>query len=219
MKLFLDSCDKEEISYFKKLGLVDGVTTNPSIIAKSGQDIFKVIESICEVIGTSVSVEVISQDCENMLKEAAKFCNIGPQITVKLPITEDGLQACHILSQQDVSVNLTLCFSPTQALLAAKVGAEYVSPFIGRLDDVGHFGMEVIADICAIYENYPELSTKIIAASIRSPIHIIEAAKMGVDVATVPPSLLKKLITHPLTSQGLDIFLQDWKNSKMLAVI
>jgi len=212
MKIYIDSCDVDQIKKYNDLGFVDGVTTNPSIIAKSGRDFKKVIKEICNVIDTSISVEVISTNYENMLKEAEEFSKIAPQITIKLPITEDGLRACKILSEKAFKVNMTLCFSPLQALLAAKAGATYVSPFIGRLDDMGRDGIDLIADICAIYENYPDISTQILAASIRHPIHIIRAAKLGVDVITLPPKLIEAMINNPLTDKGIEIFLNDWNN-------
>lgn len=212
MKIYIDSCDVDQIKKYKDLGFVDGVTTNPSIIAKSGRDFKKVIKEICNVIDTSISVEVISTDYKNMLKEAEEFSKIAPQITIKLPITEDGLMACKILSEKAFKVNMTLCFSPLQALLAAKAGATYVSPFIGRLDDMGRDGIDLIADICAIFENYSDISTQILAASIRHPIHIIRAAKLGVDVITLPPKLIEIMINNPLTDKGIEIFLNDWNN-------
>lgn len=212
MKIYIDSCDIDQIKKYKDLGFVDGVTTNPSIIAKSGRDFKKVITEICNIIDTSISVEVISTDYKNMLKEAEEFSKIAPQITIKLPITEDGLMACKILSEKAFKVNMTLCFSPLQALLAAKAGATYVSPFIGRLDDMGRDGIDLIADICSIFENYSDISTQILAASIRHPIHIIQAAKLGVDVITLPPQLIEVMINNPLTDKGIEIFLNDWNN-------
>ena len=213
MKIYLDSCDVEAIRKYKELGIVDGVTTNPSIIAKSGRNFKTVITEICEIIDTSVSVEIMATEYKTMLAEAGKFADIAPQITIKLPITEDGLRACKILAEKSIAVNMTLCFSPTQALLAAKVGATYVSPFIGRLDDMGRDGLDLIADICTIYGNYPDISTQILAASIRNPIHIIEVAKLGVDVVTLPPKLISTMINNPLTEKGLSIFLNDWNNA------
>ncbi|WPX96558.1 fructose-6-phosphate aldolase [Candidatus Bandiella euplotis] len=214
MKVYLDSCDVAAIKKYKELGVVDGVTTNPSIIAKSKQDFGTVIREICEIIDTSVSVEVIATDYDNMLREAERLSEIAPQITIKLPITQDGLKACKVLAEKSIAVNMTLCFSPTQALLAAKAGATYVSPFIGRLDDMGRDGIALIADICAIYQNYPDISTQILAASIRNPIHIIEVAKLGVDVITLPPSLISAMINNPLTEKGIEIFLNDWSTVK-----
>jgi transaldolase len=214
MKIYLDSCDVEAIKKYKELGIIDGVTTNPSIIAKSGRDFKKVINEICAIIDTSVSVEVIATEYQAMISEAQELSNIASQITIKLPITEDGLRACKTLSDKSIAVNMTLCFSPTQALLAAKAGATYVSPFIGRLDDMGRDGLALVADICAIYQNYPEISTQILAASIRTPIHIIEVAKLGVDVMTLPPKLISTMINNPLTEKGIEIFLNDWAKVK-----
>jgi transaldolase len=214
MKIYLDSCDVDAIRKYKELGIIDGVTTNPSIIAKSGRNFRSTISEICEIIDTSVSVEVIATDYREMLVEAQELANIASQITIKLPITEDGLRACRALSDKAIAVNMTLCFSPTQALLAAKAGATYVSPFIGRLDDMGRDGLELVSDICSIYQNYPEISTQILAASIRTPIHIIEVAKLGVDVMTLPPSLISAMINNPLTEKGIEIFLNDWAKVK-----
>jgi transaldolase len=213
MKIYLDSCDINAIKKYKEMGLIDGVTTNPSIIAKSGTDFKYVIKEICSIISTSVSVEVISTEYSKILLETEELTKIASQITIKLPITEDGLRACKVLSEMSVAVNMTLCFSPTQALLAAKAGATYVSPFIGRLDDMGREGIGLISDICAIYENYPEISTQILAASIRHPIHVIEVAKLGVDVMTLTPKLFTTMINNPLTDKGIDIFLNDWKKA------
>ena len=214
MKIYCDSCDIEVIKKYKELGIVDGVTTNPSIIARSGKDFKKAIAEICEIIDTSVSVEVMAIEYKSMLKEAEELANLAPQITIKLPITEDGLKACKTLSEKGIAVNMTLCFSPAQALLVAKVGATYVSPFIGRLDDMGRNGLDLVEDICAIYGNYPEISTQILAASIRNPTHIIEVAKLGVDVITLPPKLISAMISNPLTEKGISIFLNDWNKVK-----
>lgn len=212
MKLFIDSCDVDLITKYKELGIVDGVTTNPSIISKSGKDFEDIIKSICDIIDTSVSVEVIATNYDDMVKEGRNISKIGSQVTVKLPITYDGLKACHKLSQENIPVNMTLCFSATQALIAAKAGATYVSPFIGRLDDIGMDGLNLIAEICSIFENYPEINTQILAASIRNPLHIIEAGKLGADIATVPANMLDKMINNALTDKGLEIFLNDWNN-------
>ena len=215
MKIYCDSCDVEAIKKYKDLGIVDGVTTNPSTIAKSGKNFKAVVTEICKIIDTSVSVEVISTKYESMLTEGEELTNIASQIAVKLPITEDGLRACKTLTEKGVTVNMTLCFSPTQALLAAKVGATYVSPFVGRLDDMGRNGLDLIADICTIYGNYPNVSTQILATSIRNPIHIIEAAKLGVDVITLPPNIISNMIDNPLTEKGVNVFLDDWKKAKV----
>jgi transaldolase len=211
MKFFLDTCDIGEIEYLHSIGMVDGITTNPSIIAKSGQDFFTVLKQICKIVKTSVSAEVISLDHKSMLKEAEALLKIGKQITIKVPMTWEGLKACKELSKDGHKVNVTLCFTPAQALLAAKAGAKYVSPFIGRLDDIGQNGMQLIAEICQIFGQYPDLSTEVLVASIRNVNHVIEAAKLGADVATVPPKVVKDMINHPLTDKGIDIFLKDWE--------
>jgi transaldolase len=211
MKFFLDSCDLKAIRKFSELGLVDGVTTNPSIIAKSGRKHLEVIQEICQIVDTSVSVEVLSEDADGMLREAEQFIKLGPQITIKVPLTFDGLKACYALSNQGHSVNVTLCFSPSQALLAAKAGAEYVSPFVGRLDDISHFGTETLETIVQAFENYPNITTQVLAASIRNPVHVMEAALIGADVVTMPPAVLQQMLNHPLTDRGLEIFRKDWE--------
>lgn len=215
MKIYLDSCDPEQIKKYSKLGIIDGVTTNPSIIAKHGKNFNETITQICNIIDTSVSIEVTSSDFNSMITESKKLLNIAPQITIKLPITEDGLNACRVLRKQHFKVNMTLCFSPLQALLAAKVGATYVSPFLGRLDDIGSDGTVLIDNICRIFQSYPNISTQIIAASVRSPIHMLKVAQFGVDVVTVAPELIKKIIDNPLTSHGIEIFSDDWKKNPL----
>ena len=210
MKFFVDTAEIAEIRELATTGLLDGVTTNPSLIAKSGRKILDVIAEICEVVPGPVSAEVAATEYKQMLAEAMVLKNIAPNVCIKVPLTQDGLKACYALSQEGVMVNVTLCFSAAQALLAAKAGASFISPFIGRLDDIGQNGMELIADIVTIYDNYPNLKTEVLAASIRNPIHLIEAAKMGADVATIPPSVIKQLYAHPLTDKGLAGFLKDW---------
>lgn len=214
MKFYLDTCDIAEITALNELGLVDGITTNPTIIARSGLDFNAVLGDICRVIKTSVSAEVIATDYEGMLREAKELLKYGNQITIKVPLTYDGLKACRKLSSEGVKVNVTLCFSPSQALLAAKAGAAYISPFIGRLDDIGENGMQLVSDICQIYKNYPEIKTKVLVASIRSINHVIEAAKIGADVATIPPKVVREMFLHPLTDKGLQMFLDDWNKYK-----
>ena len=209
MKIYLDSCDIQLIKKYKELGIIDGVTTNPSMIKESKEDFYKAIKDICQIISTSVSVEVSSNDYITMIEEAKFLSRIAPQIAIKLPITEYGLKICKFLSQQSLKVNMTLCFSPAQALLAAKMGATYVSPFIGRLDDIGRDGIKLISDICSIYEKYPDISTQILVASIRNPIHFNEVAKLGVDVVTVPPMLIELIINNPLTKIGIEGFLNN----------
>ena len=212
MKFFIDSCDVEQVAQLSALGLVDGVTTNPSIIAKAGLDFFDIISQICEIVDTSVSAEVIATEYDEMLKEAYKLVEIGEQITIKLPLTYDGIKACKTLSSQGYSVNVTLCFSTAQALIAAKAGAEYVSPFIGRLEDIGENGISLIEDICHVFNNYEGLKTKVLVASVRNIHHVLEAARIGADVVTCPPAVLKQMLDHHLTDKGLEKFLKDWKS-------
>jgi transaldolase len=204
MKFFVDTAEIDEIRELAATGLLDGVTTNPSLIAKSGRNILEVIAEICEIVPGPVSAEVAATEYKQMLREAAVLRKIAKNVTIKVPLTPDGLRACHVLSQEGIMVNVTLCFSAAQALLAAKAGASFISPFVGRLDDIGQNGMELIADIVQIYANYPAIKT------IRNPIHLIEAAKIGADVATIPPNVIKQLYAHPLTDKGLAAFLADW---------
>ncbi len=213
MKFFVDTADVAEIEDLAATGLLDGVTTNPSLVAKSGRPFLEVVREICALVDGPVSAEVTALATDQMVAEGRKLAELAPNVCVKLPLTWDGLKACRQLRRDNVPVNVTLCFSPAQALLAAKAGATYVSPFIGRLDDVGQDGLQLIADICEIYEQYPRLETEVLVASIRHPIHLVEAAKLGADVATLPPSVLRQLIKHPLTDKGLAAFLDDWKKT------
>ena len=210
MKFFVDTAEISEIRELATTGLLDGVTTNPSLIAKSGRNILEVIAEICEIVPGPVSAEVAATEYKQMLAEAEVLKKIAPNVAIKVPLTQDGLKACYALSQEGIMVNVTLCFSAAQALLAAKAGATFISPFVGRLDDIGQNGMDLIHDIVTIYNNYPNLKTEVLVASIRNPIHLIEAAKMGADVATIPPSVIKQLYGHPLTDKGLAAFLKDW---------
>ncbi len=210
MKFFVDTAEIAEIRDLAATGLLDGVTTNPSLIAKSGRNILEVIAEICAIVPGPVSAEVAATDYAQMLKEAAALKAIAPNVTIKVPLTPDGLKACYALSQEGTMVNVTLCFSSAQALLAAKAGATFISPFVGRLDDIGQNCMDLIADIVQIYANYPAIKTEVLVASIRNPIHLIEAAKIGADVATIPPNVIRQLYNHPLTSSGLAAFLTDW---------
>jgi transaldolase len=210
MKFFVDTADTAEIRDMAATGLLDGVTTNPSLIAKTGRDFFEVVAEICDIVDGPVSAEVTALDSEGMLKEAAKLTKIADNICIKVPLTLDGLRACRTLSDQGTLVNVTLCFSPNQALLAAKAGAAFVSPFVGRLDDIGQDGMELIADIVDIYDNYPEFTTEVLVASIRHTEHVLQSARIGADVATIPPNVIKQLAMHPLTDKGLDAFMADW---------
>ena len=209
MKFFVDTAEIDEIADLHALGMVDGVTTNPSLIAKSGRDILEVTKEICALVEGPVSAEVVATKAEDMIAEGRKLAEIAENIAVKVPLTWDGLKACKVLSGDGLMVNVTLCFSANQALLAAKAGATFISPFIGRLDDVNLDGMELIRDIREIYDNYG-FETEILAASIRTPNHVSEAARIGADVATMPPDVIRKLANHPLTDKGLDAFLADW---------
>ena len=208
MKFFVDTADVPAIAELNDLGMVDGVTTNPSLIKKSGRDILEVTKEICDLVDGPVSAEVIATDADDMIAEGRKLAEIAPNITVKLPLTWDGLKACKTLSGEGKMVNVTLCFSANQALLAAKAGATFISPFIGRLDDMALDGMELIEDIRTIYDNYG-FETEILAASIRSVNHVLDAARIGADVMTAPPEVIKKLAAHPLTDKGLATFLAD----------
>lgn len=212
MKFFVDSADLEQISELNAIGLVDGVTTNPSIIAKSGRDFKEVIAEICELVEGHVSAEVVATDAEGMIREGRELRKIADNVCVKLPLTMDGLKACNTLSREGTPTNVTLCFSANQALLAAKVGATYISPFIGRLDDITLDGMELIEDIRAIYDNYG-YETEILAASIRSVNHVKDCAIIGADVMTAPPAVIRKLSEHVLTDKGLAAFLKDWEGT------
>ncbi len=213
MKFFVDTADIDEIRELADSGLLDGVTTNPSLIAKTGRDFIEVVKEICAVVEGPVSAEVAATDHETMLAEGRKLAGIADNIAVKVPLTPDGLKTCKVLSQSGVMVNVTLCFSANQAILAAKAGAKYISPFVGRIDDLAGDGMNLIADICEIYENYPDFHTEVLVASVRSPMHIVEAAKIGAHVATIPANVLWSLFKHPLTDKGLDAFLADWKKT------
>ena len=209
MKFFIDTADVDEIKALAPTGLVDGVTTNPSLIMKSGRDFREVVAEICDMVDGPVSAEVTATEAPEMIKEGVSLADIADNVTVKLPLTLDGLIACKALTDEDIDTNVTLCFSANQALLAAKAGATFISPFIGRLDDINVDGMELIRDIRMIYDNY-DFRTEILAASIRSPNHVKDSAIAGADVATVPPAVLKSLVRHPLTDKGLDAFLADW---------
>jgi transaldolase len=209
MKFFIDTADIEEIRDLASTGLVDGVTTNPSLIAKSGRNFLEVVAEICDVVDGPVSAECVALDFETMLKEGRKLSKIADNIAVKVPLTEAGLKTCKALSDDGIMVNVTLCFSAAQALLAAKAGATFISPFVGRLDDIGQDGMDLIADVVTIYENY-DFATEVLVASIRHPVHVVQAAKMGAGVATLPPKVLRQLFGHPLTDKGLEGFMKDW---------
>lgn len=213
MKFFVDTADVAVIKELAATGLLDGVTTNPSLVAKAGRDFKTVVREICEIVPGPVSAEVAATDYDGMVAEGRVLAAIANNVCVKVPLTWDGLKACRTLTADGFLVNVTLCFSANQALLAAKAGATFVSPFIGRLDDIGLDGMELIREIRAIYDNYAELTTDILAASIRTVNHVKQAAMIGADVATVPPSILQGLVKHPLTDQGLQQFVSDWKKT------
>ncbi len=212
MKFFADTADIAEIKELIDFGLVDGVTTNPSIIAKSGRDFKEVIAEICALVSGPVSAEVTALDAAGMIKEGRELRKIAPNVAVKVPLTLDGLKACRILTGEGAMLNVTLCFSANQALLAAKAGAKFVSPFIGRLDDIHMDGIELIEEIRLIYDNYG-FETEILAASIRTPLHVKQVAMIGADVITAPPAVLKALVKHPLTDKGIEMFLADWKKT------
>lgn len=212
MKFFVDTAEVDEIRALNVLGLVDGVTTNPSLIAKSGRDMSETIKEICDLVGGPVSAEVTATEHDQMMEEAAKLRGIADNVTIKVPLTEAGIQTCKALSDDGASVNVTLCFSAAQAILAAKAGAAYISPFVGRLDDLGQDGMDLIQDICDIYSNY-DFKTEVLVASVRSPLHVVDAARMGAHVATLPPKVLGQMFKHPLTDIGLQAFLDDWNKT------
>lgn len=213
MKFFIDSAEIAEIKELASYGLLDGVTTNPSLIAKSGRDFKEVIAEICSVVEGPVSAEVAATDYENMVREGEILAKIAKNVCIKLPLTMDGLKACKYFSNKGIQTNVTLCFSAAQAILAAKAGATFVSPFVGRLDDIGQDGMNLIEEICDIYSNYPNFETQVLVASIRNPVHITTAARIGADVATIPGKVLKQLVSHPLTDKGLETFVKDWAST------
>lgn len=210
MKIFIDTANIKEIKEAAKLGLIDGVTTNPTLIAKENRPARELLKEICALVSGPVSAEAISLDAESMVSEAGELAKIAKNIVVKVPLTKDGLAAVKILSEKNIKTNVTLCFSPSQALLVAKAGADYVSPFIGRLDDISQAGMDLIRDIKTIYSNYG-FKTQIIVASVRNPLHVVDAALIGADIATVPFAVIEQLIKHPLTDIGIQRFLEDYK--------
>lgn len=213
MKFFVDTADVAEIAELAATGLLDGVTTNPSLIAKSGRDFIEVVKEICTLTDGPVSAEVTATDADGMIREGKKLAALAPNIAIKVPLTWDGLKACKYFTSGGTMVNVTLCFSAAQAILAAKAGATFVSPFIGRLDDIGQDGLALIGEICEIYQQYNAFTTEVLVASVRNPVHIVESAKMGAHVATIPPSVMKQLAQHPLTDKGLATFLADWKKT------
>ena len=214
MKFFVDTANIDEISELSEMGIVDGVTTNPSLIYKSGRDFKEVIKEIARIVSGPISAEVTSLDKNEMIDQGLELSKIANNIVIKVPLTEHGLIACKNLSKKSIKVNVTLCFSSSQALIAAKMGATYISPFIGRLDDISNEGLNLIEEIITIYSNYPDrLSTEVLVASIRSPLQVVQVAQMGADVATIPPKIVKQMIKHPLTDIGLNSFMEDWKKT------
>ncbi|WP_350343566.1 fructose-6-phosphate aldolase [Proteinivorax tanatarense] len=210
MQFFIDTADIQQIKKANEIGIVDGVTTNPSLIAKEGRDFHQVIKEISEIIDGPISAEVISLDWEGMLKEARQLTKLAPNVVVKIPMTEDGLKAVKILSKENIKTNVTLVFSINQGVLAAKAGATYVSPFAGRLDDIGHNGMDIIGEMVEIFDNYM-FDTEVIAASIRHPQHVLDAMKVGSHIATIPYEVFQKMFNHPLTDKGIKAFMKDWE--------
>ena len=206
MKFFIDTANVDEIREAASLGILDGVTTNPSLVAKEGRDFHQVLREICSIVNGPISAEVTATDRDGMLEQGLELAKIHPNITIKVPLTKDGLQACKALREKDIQVNVTLCFSPSQALMAAKAGASFISPFVGRLDDISQEGMDLIRQIRIIYDNY-DFDTEILAASIRSPMHVVDSAMAGADVATIPYKVVMQLIKHPLTDSGLEKFM------------
>jgi len=213
MEFFLDTADVDSIRELSETGLIDGVTTNPSLVAKSGKDFFTILKDISKIVSGPISAEVTALESDGMIAEGEKLAKIAKNIVIKLPLTQEGLKACKKLTKKKIKTNVTLCFSPAQALIAAKSGATYISPFVGRLDDIGENGMELIKKIKEIYSNYPKLNTQILVASVRNMEHVAQAAIIGADVVTLPPKILEELYEHPLTKKGLDAFLEDWKKT------
>ncbi len=213
MKIFIDSANLEEIKEAASMGVLDGVTTNPSLVAKEGKDFKKLLEEICNIVDGDISAEVVSTSADGMMKEGRELARIHKNIVVKVPLIKEGLKAVKSLKQEGIRTNVTLCFSPNQALLAAKAGAYIVSPFIGRLDDISHEGMELIRQIMTIYRNY-NYKTQVLVASVRHPMHVVDAAMIGADICTLPFKVIEQLIKHPLTDMGLDRFLADWKKGQ-----
>ena len=212
MKFFVDTADINDISALAETGLLDGVTTNPSLVHKAGRDFLEVVAEICKIVPGPVSAEVVATEHREMMREAEVLRKIADNVTVKVPLTIDGLKTCKALTAEGTMVNVTLCFTANQALLAAKAGATFISPFVGRHDDIGFDGMEIISDIRLIYDNY-DFQTQILVASIRHPIHVLESAKIGADVITAPPGVIRQLFKHPLTDRGLEAFLADWQKT------
>lgn len=213
MKLFIDTGNLKEIESLVPLGIIDGITTNPSLLAKEGGDYRAILKRICQIVQGPTSAEVVATDAEGMIREGRDLRSIDEHIVVKVPFTKEGVKACRTLASEGTKVNVTLCFSPTQALIAAKVGASYISPFVGRLDDIATSGMHLVQEIVDIYENY-RFTTEVLVASVRHPIHVVEAARMGADVCTCPAAVIEAMFRHPLTDIGLERFLKDWEKAQ-----
>lgn len=213
MKFFVDTADIDDIRDLASTGLLDGVTTNPSLVKKTGKDFIPLVEEICSVVNGPVSAEVAATDYDTMIQEARKLAKIAKNVAIKVPLTPDGLKVCKEMSDEGTMVNVTLCFNASQAILAAKAGAAFISPFVGRLDDISAEGMHLIAEICAIYDNYADFKTEVLVASVRHPMHIVESGKLGAHVVTCPPDVIRKLYKHPLTDSGLAAFVEDWKKT------
>jgi transaldolase len=216
MKLFIDTGNLKEVESLVPLGIIDGITTNPSLLAKEGGDYRAILKKICQIVKGPTSAEVVATDAEGMIREGRDLASIDQHIVVKVPFTKEGVKACRALSSEGKRVNVTLVFSPTQALLAAKVGATYVSPFIGRLDDISTHGMNLIAEIVEIFGNY-DFSTEVLVASVRHPMHVVEAARLGADICTCPAAVIESMLRHPLTDVGLERFLKDWEKAQAVA--
>jgi transaldolase len=210
MQLFIDTANIDEIKEANSLGLIDGVTTNPTLIAREGKEFMQIVKEICQIVDGPISLEAVSTQSNEMIKEARDLAKIHPNVVVKIPMIREGLLATNQLSKEGIRVNMTLVFSPAQALLAAKAGASYVSPFVGRLDDISHVGMDLVEQILTIYDNY-DFETEVIVASIRNPLHVLEAALIGADIATIPFKVIEQLLKHPLTDVGVERFLKDWE--------
>ncbi len=214
MKFFIDTADLKEIRELASWGIIEGATTNPTLLSRQEGDPVEILREICEIVDGPVSAEVVSTEAEGMVREARELAKIHKHIVIKIPMTAEGLKAVKQLSREGIRTNVTLVFSPVQALMAARAGADFVSPFVGRLDDISSYGMSLVEDIVDIFSNYPDIKTQVIAASIRHPMHVLEAAKIGADIATVPPKVLRQLVKHPLTDIGIERFLADWEKVK-----
>ncbi len=214
MKFFIDTADLKEIRELASWGIIEGATTNPTLLSRQEGDPVEILREICEIVNGPVSAEVVSTEADGMVKEARELAKIHKHIVIKIPMTAEGLKAVKQLSSEGIRTNVTLVFSPVQALMAARAGADFVSPFVGRLDDISSYGMRLVEDIVEIFSNYPDIKTQVIVASVRHPMHVLEAAKIGADIATVPPKVLRQLVKHPLTDIGIERFLADWEKVK-----